>query len=108
MIRQGWAKLVTNVGEILDGLGETGQMLKVGGSASARDEPDSLFDQNLTESQHKIIDALDQPLPLDQLVARTGLVVSVIQADLTMLSIRGMIAHEGGKYRRKGRSDVAT
>ena len=104
MIRDGWAKLVTNVGEILDALGETGQMLKVDVQAEPDGDAPTLFEQNLTDSQRKIVDALDQPLPLDQLVARTGLVVSVIQADLTMLDIRGLIAHEGGKYRRKRQS----
>jgi DNA processing protein len=101
MIRQGWAKLVTNVGEILDALGETGELLKADLQEQPGAEPESLFNQNLTESQRKIIAALDEPRSLDQLVARSGLVVSVIQADLTMLSIRGLLVHERGMYASK-------
>jgi len=99
MIRQGWAKLVTNVGDILDALGEAGQLLKAG--LAEDDHSDALFHQNLTDSQRSIVDALDSPQSLDQLAARTGLTVSVIQSDLTMLQIRGLIEHHAGAYVKK-------
>ena len=98
MIRQGWAKLVTNAGEILDALGEAGQMLKAGPSEPEPDRSDTLFHQNLTESQRRIVDALEGPRSLDDLAVRTGLVVSTIQSDLTMLQIRGLIGREAGMY----------
>lgn len=97
MIRQGWAKLVTNVGDILDALGEAGQLLKAD-VAEEDEHADTLFHQNLTDSQRSIVEALDGPQSLDQLAAKTGLVVSVIQADLTMLQIRGLIERHAGTY----------
>lgn len=97
MIRQGWAKLVTNVGDILDSLGEAGQLLKA--DAAEEDEhAEALFHENLTDSQRSIVEAMDGPQSLDQLAAKTGLVVSVIQADLTMLQIRGLIERHAGTY----------
>jgi DNA processing protein len=108
-IREGWAKLVTNLDDVLDALGEAGQMLKAGKSVGERvAEPQpSLFEQNLSDSQRRIVEVLDQPRSLDELVDVTGLAVPVVQADLTMLQIRGLVASGGasggggGGYVRK-------
>jgi len=103
MIRQGWATLVTSAPDILDALGEAGQILK----ADMADTPDQqapvshLLEQNLTESQRRIIHTLDQPCSLDQLVGQSQLAASVVQADLTMLQIRGMVTRQSGLYVRK-------
>ncbi len=161
IIREGWATLVTSAADVLDALGEAGELLKVQfladadgnpvgtgsrrDSAGRRDGPSHrdgedgapLFDardpsqageqadagdssprrdrqpsrpaadgsafvkQLLSENQRKIIDALTEPLLMDQLVNITGLPVHVIQADLTMLQIRGTVMREGGKFKRK-------
>lgn len=107
IIREGWATLVTNAADVLDALGETGELLKAGvtvdrdgGEVDGAASP-SLFEQNLTDSQRKIVAALDEALALDQLAAATGLAVHVVQADITMLQIRGVIAREGSRFRRK-------
>ena len=159
IIREGWATLVTSAADVLDALGEAGQLLKadfladadgnpVGAgtrrdSAGQREDRDApLFSahdpaptgaetnadapanagdmqpnarqpsrptadgsafvkQLLSENQRKIIDALTEPLLMDQLVNATGLPVHVIQADLTMLQIRGSVTREGGRFKRK-------
>ncbi len=106
MIREGWATLVTNAADVLDGLGEAGQLLKEG--LTTDDEPTeappasaSLFEQNLTDTQQKIVAALEQPRTLDQLTAWTGLPASQVQADLTMLEIRGTLRREQGLFHRR-------
>ncbi|MFP4223819.1 MAG: DNA-processing protein DprA [Phycisphaeraceae bacterium] len=105
-IRDGWATLVTGASDILDALGETGQMLKLA-EAGDDGEPaptgDSLFEMNLTDTQAKIVGALAQPRSLDELAAGTGLAVAAVQADLTLLEIRGTIRRENGLFvRRQG------
>lgn len=107
IIREGWATLVTSAADILDCLGETGELLKAGvtvkrdGEDAPRDDlSPSLFEQNLTDSQRKIVEALSEPLLLDQIAAKTGLAIHVIQADLTMLQIRGVVKREGARVMR--------
>ncbi|MEE9211210.1 MAG: DNA-processing protein DprA [Phycisphaeraceae bacterium] len=107
IIREGWATLVTNAADILDALGDAGQLLKAGVSADAalvstevRDPP-PLFTQNLSDSQRRIVEALDETRGVDQLAAATGLKVSVVQSDLTMLQIRGLVQRRGGRFARK-------
>ncbi len=103
-------ELLTSSGDVLDALGETGQLLKAGegGQPAGQsgdggdDRPNSLFEQNLTDSQRKIIDALSAPQALDQLAAATGMAVQALQADLTILEIRGVIRKEGTKFTRAG------
>ena len=53
----------------------------------------SLTMSTMTESQQKIYEALDgEPVELDELSSRTGLDISRLQADVTILQIRGLIA----------------
>lgn len=121
LIRDGAAALVTSIAEVLESLGEAGSLLKAGlerGEAIARAtrassgnggagatgqaaEP-ALWSQGMTPTQKRVIDALSEPASLDELAARSGLAVSVLQADLTMLQIRGAIVREDGRFVRKG------
>jgi DNA processing protein len=106
IIREGWATLVTSGADVLDALGETGSLLKAGMTidADGHDKADvqpTLFEQNLSASQRKIVDSLAQPRQLEQIASNTGLAIHVIQADLTMLQIRGVVAKDGMSFRRK-------
>ena len=117
MIREGWAKLVTCAGDILESL-EGSEYLVAGAMREAGLEPGeaaSLFSQHsneaacpheskpkpiaelhLTPSQQRIIEALDNgAVELDELSARTGLPIHTLQADLTILQIRGLIGRAG-------------
>ena len=105
MIRESWATLVTSFADVLDALGETGQMLKAGLTAEpadARQQP-SVLTQTLTDTQRQIVDALDEPRNLDELAAATGLAVAAISADLTLLQIRGAVDKQGPAFVRKHR-----
>ena len=99
IIREGWATLITSGTDILDALGETGQLLRTGPSVPYTDSatnPRLLADEN--ESQRKIIDVLQFPSALDQVLSMTCLPVSVVQADLAMLKIRGLIRRVGNQF----------
>lgn len=106
IIRDGWATLVTSASDVLDQLGEAGQLLKIdheraaGATSSEQADKDSpsLFDATYTESQRKILEAVAEPRALDQIVAWTGLDVGPVSADLTMLEIRGVVQRKGGMF----------
>ncbi len=118
MIREGWARLITGAGDIVEAL-EGSEHLIAGALREAGVEAGphaSLFDQrprdgavspadgaaasiarlNLTPSQQRILDVLDSSaVELDELSARTGLPIHTLQADLTILQIRGLIVRTG-------------
>lgn len=106
MIRQGWATLVTSVADCLDALGEAGSLLKVGLSEPAdrsRQPRDPVLSvAGLTDSQRRVFEALSHPHTIDQLSSRTGLAVSAIQADITVLEIRGLVVRNRGVCQRRG------
>jgi len=110
IIREGWATLVTSATDVLDQLGDAGQLLKADFQESpslakpqAADDlaPPSLFDVTLTASQKKLVEALGDGRSLDQLVAWMDAEVGPVQADLTMLEIRGVIQRQGGLFVRR-------
>ncbi len=103
IIREGWATLVTSIADILNALGETGQQLTTLTSSTPSDQPTApnLFEQNLTASQRAILEALDQPRTIDELTARTRLSPPAIQAEITLLQIRGLLETKRGKFTRK-------
>lgn len=119
IIREGWGTLVSNPGDVLDALGDAGQTLKAGmaggADGEASDEAAAVFGNKsgntphsgphasagrLTETQSRLLEVLDGPRSIDQLAARTGLMVSMIQAEMTMLEIRGVVKRERGLWRR--------
>ena len=83
MIREGWATLVTSCADVLDALGDTGQLLKAGitqdPSSHRQPEPSaSIREHTLTDTQKQIFQALAEPSALDPLSARTKLAIHVI------------------------------
>ncbi|MEO0474537.1 MAG: DNA-processing protein DprA [Planctomycetota bacterium] len=93
IIREQWGSLVTGVSDILDLIGETGSMLDAAAEQSeqpAKPEPSS--------NGKSIVDVLDSPRSLDEIVNWTGLPVAKVQTELTMLEIRGAIARQGGLF----------
>lgn len=111
IIREGWATLVTNAADVLDALGETGHLLRSASTWGAdRTEVQqsqavaelSFFEGNLSDSQRRIVESLSEPRGLDQIAGETGLTVAVLQADLTMLQIRGLVQRrQGGLFVRR-------
>ncbi|MCH8824611.1 MAG: DNA-protecting protein DprA [Planctomycetes bacterium] len=101
-IREGWAALVTNHAEVLQQLDASNQLVR--GALESAGHPEasssaSLFDNQLTDSQRKIvevftIDAVGESLVVEQIAARTQIPLSQLQADLTLLQIRGRISKD--------------
>ena len=112
MIREGWATLVTSIADCLDALGEAGQLLKVGLSErperSSQSRGSAASVAGLTDTQRRLFEALDQPCTIDQLSSNTGLAVSTIWADITVLEIRGLVVRDRGLCQKRGdRSNVS-
>jgi DNA processing protein len=111
LIQKGGASLVTSAQAILEQLGEAGRLLQAAAQeresdqemseAAAQAQPPNLFELNLSDSQTKLIQALDHPRTLDELVEITRLTASAIQADITMLEIRGAVQRQGGRFSRR-------
>ncbi len=106
IIREGWGSLVTSAADVMDCLGEAGEMLKVGlgqdGKAEEREAASGLFGLGMTQPQRAIVGACGEPRTLDQIAEATGLDVSRVQAELTMLEIRGAVTRRSGMFVRKG------
>lgn len=115
IIREGWANLVTNGADILDALGETGQALRAAteqspaaldASSAAEDAGDGAVPvavATLTETQRTLYEAIGtEATDLDAVARRVQLPIGTLQADLTMLELRGLVQRVGGnKARRK-------
>lgn len=122
MIQEGWARLVMNIADVLDSLGDAGAALKKHITAEehpgdgamrkqgrSKHEPkqaetqdeSNLFDATLNDAQRAILEALEEPLSLDALCHRTGLAAAQLSAELTMMEIRGSVRREGTVFRRK-------
>lgn len=98
LVRDGAARLVTRPSEVLDELGETGHMLHAADEVATGRVHAA---PGASPTQKQLLDALASPRTLDQLVTLTGLEVAAIQADLTMLEIRGQVARKGGLFERR-------
>lgn len=102
IIREGWATLVTGLPDVLDCLGDAGEVLKAG--VSVNSEPpreDNLFERSMSDAQRKIVQATANAVTLDQIVALSGLPVEQVQSELTMLEIRGVVKRSGGLFSHK-------
>jgi predicted Rossmann fold nucleotide-binding protein DprA/Smf involved in DNA uptake len=99
MIREGWARLVTTGTEVLEQLTDAGALLHTGLPHEAA--APTICELNLTENQKRVLACLSEPRALDQLAGQTGLAIPTLQADLTVLQIRGLIVREDGQFRRQ-------
>lgn len=98
IIREQWGGLVTGVSDILDQIGEAGSLLD---AASEQSEQPPITEPS--SEGKSIVDILDTPRSLDEIVNWTGLPVPQVQTELTMLEIRGAIARQGGLFvKRRG------
>lgn len=98
IIREQWGSLVTGVSDILDQIGESGSILDA--VAEQNDEPAM---PESSSNGKSIVEVLDTPRSLDEIVNWTGLPVSQVQTELTMLEIRGAVARQGGLFvKRRG------
>lgn len=104
-IRDGWAALVLDHADVLQQLESAlpllkGAILDAPATASAPAPPPvTLFEGGLSEPQQRIVAAL-QPGPKvpDQISAATGLPLSDVLSELTLLQIRGLLRKEGATF----------
>lgn len=100
IIREQWGSLVTGVSDILDLIGETGMMLDAAAEQSDAGQPALEADSSRGQA---IVQVLDSPRSLDEIVNWTGLPASQVQTELTMLEIRGAVVRRGGLFvKRRG------
>jgi DNA processing protein len=103
LIRDG-ATLVTNLEEILDGLGplphqaiesETPEaVVELPENPPAKSRAQAI----LTEQQSRILREISSdPIPLDLIIARTELPAEAILPELTMMTLRGLVKRVGGQ-----------
>ncbi|MBL0926632.1 MAG: DNA-protecting protein DprA [Phycisphaerales bacterium] len=122
LIRLGAATLVTTPGEIIEQLESHARHHHFGTHAArfgGADGDGNLFAPQqpaepappprsgpktiaLTDTQRRLVDALDDARTIDDLVGRTGLPAETLRADATVLEVRGLVVRQGSKLARKG------
>ena len=110
IVREGWAQLITNVADILDALGETGQALRAAideePAPATDDQPSAAADVDtagLNDQQRAVLDAIGtEATMLDTVCHRSGLDIGVMQSHLTFLQLRGLVERlPGNRVRRR-------
>lgn len=106
-IREGWASVVIDHADVIQQLDGASHLIRgaLEAAGAVHSQKETLFQANLTEAQQCIVEALEthkSAVPLDQLAANTGLPVSQLQAELTLLEIRSIVRkdHSGVALRR--------
>jgi DNA processing protein len=116
IIREGWAALVTNAADVLDCLGEAGRTLRevmddeavLMGQTPPPDgeaaDANAVDVASLTEIQRKLYEAIGrEPIDLDTVAETCGLPIAQLNAELTLLQLRGLIERTGGNRVRRRR-----
>ncbi len=100
LIRDGGAKLITSLEDILDELGEVGALLRPPAESTASDPSDTpLFapDVRLDETERAIMDVIaDEDTPLHAICDRTELSPAAIAAALTRLQLKSLVIQKPG------------
>ncbi len=111
LIRAGSAALTTGPADIMDSLGRVASPLLIGALSAESKRPtdvdtvnsesvDSVTIQGLSETQHTLYQALEEAMPLDELLARTGLAPEAALSDLAVMEIRGVVRRQGSAFTR--------
>lgn len=100
LIKRGEAALITSPADVLSQLEAPARHLHAGHHAARYTSPQQ--EQRpagpaLTDSQHRIVSALTSPRTIDELCQATELDAGVIQAEATMLELRGVIRRDGSR-----------
>ena len=101
ILREGWGQLVTGVSDILDVIGGSGVMLDA--AVEVCGEGACVTPKAASAKASPILEVLDTPRSLDEVVSWTGMDAGQVQSELTMLEIRGAVARQGGLFvKRRG------
>lgn len=106
LIRSGSAKLAASLEDVIDELGDVGQvMAKAGIEDASRKNVANATLATLSEQERPILDALgDDELHIDQITVTTGLAPSAVASALTLLQLKGLIVSlPGSRYARRSR-----
>ncbi len=106
-IREGWAALVTGHADVLAQLDASSHLIR--GALEAAGHPDasrraSLFDGRLSPGQRAIVEVLERDggaVLVDQIAAKCRLPLGRVQAELTILQIRGRVVQDREGVRLK-------
>ncbi len=100
LIRDGAAKLVTCLDDLLDELGEAGNLLRQTTTSTASTIADStLLPIRLDPSEQAVLDAIeDEDTSLEHICQRSGLSAAAVAAGLTRLQMKGAVVQRPGNY----------
>lgn len=109
LLKKGGAAIVTEPADVLQILETPARHAFTGSHESRYADPARapLFDPGLAEPgtglplsevQRRIVDALVEPVTLDELVASTALEPSVIRAEVTLLELQGRVRRQGSRF----------
>lgn len=106
LIKRGEAALITSPADVLAQLETPARHLHAGHHASRYASPQQ--EQRpagpaLTETQKRIVAALASPRTIDELCQATEIDAGVLQAEATMLELRGVIRREGSRLTLRSR-----
>lgn len=104
VLREGWGSLVTSASDVLDQLGEAGRLLDAqttASNASSAQSADAVWKQAASASQQALLTLMDQPRTLDELVAVSGMAVSAVRTELTLMEVSGTVKRQGGLFARR-------
>ncbi|HUU83221.1 MAG TPA: DNA-processing protein DprA [Phycisphaerae bacterium] len=105
LIRDGQARLVTCLEDVLDELGDVGRMMRPEDAEQSGlgQTPDAARPLNLSDDERQVLDALSrEPIGPDRLCSITGLAVNKALVALTGLNMKGLIRRlPGNLYVRR-------
>jgi len=107
MIRDGQAKLISSLEDVLSELGEVGRVMQNGGAAgpdgAAAAQGESGLPLRLSDAEQAVYDALsNEPTAGDQIVRTSGLPAGTVAAVLTALQLKGLVCQlPGDLYERR-------
>ncbi len=96
LIRDGLAKLVMNIGDVLDGLGEVGQLLTQD-SPEQSASPAPVQVARLNDKERAVCACIESKgTSLEEICTGSGLSAAAVASTLTMLQIKGLIVQRPG------------
>lgn len=100
IIREGWGRLVTGVSDVLDQLSDSASLLDAALEIAGEPVVEAV---KVSAETSPILEILDTPRSLDEVVSWTGMAAAEVQTELTMLEIRGAVTRQGGLFvKRRG------
>ena len=106
LIKRGEAALITSPADVLAQLESPARHMHAGHHAARYTSPQQELrpvGPALTETQQRIVESLAAPRTIDELCQATELDAGVLQAETTMLELRGVIRREGSRLALRSR-----